>query len=144
MYLKEIYLNSEENGVAKTGAIARSLGVSSPSVTEMLGRLQENGLVAYEKHEGARLTRTGEIHARSLLQKHCRIERFLIECLGVTTGFHTEACRLEHAMSTKIADRLDRLIEVEPSCPNCYDSINHYCSRLDVQPEDPSGADRFR
>jgi Mn-dependent DtxR family transcriptional regulator len=130
MYLKEIYLLSREGGPAKTGEIAERLGVSPPSVTARLDDLTEKGLIVHEKHGGATLTETGEVQAERLLRKHCRIERFLVEQLGVEEGFHEEACRLEHAMSDDIADSLDRFVDLPDSCPDCYDTDAQHCSRL--------------
>jgi len=132
MYLKEIYLLSRGGEYAKTGELAQRLDVSPPSVTEMFGRLEENGLLEYEKRRGAVLTDNGESRAREILRKHCRIERFLVEHLGVEEGFHEEACRLEHVMSDKVASRLDRYVELEDDCPDCYDPDRQHCSKLDV------------
>ena len=130
MYLKEIYLLSQDGEYAKTGELAERLDVSPPSVTEMFGRLEADGLLEYEKRRGAVLTDDGEARARRLLRKHCRIERFLVEHLGVEEGFHEEACRLEHAMSDDIADSLDRFVDLPESCPDCYDTDAQHCSRL--------------
>ena len=130
MYLKEIYLLSRDGEPAKTGAIADRLGVSPPSVTDRLNHLTEQGLVTYEKHRGADLTDPGEEQAIRLLRKHCRIERFLVQHLEVTEGFHEEACRLEHAISDDIAERLDRFVDLPESCPDCYDVEAQHCSRL--------------
>lgn len=135
MYLKEIYLLSRDGSTAKTGAIADRLAISSPSVTEMLERLQQDNLLEYEKHRGARLTAHGEERARSLLRKHCLIERFLIEWLDVEEGFHDEACRMEHAMSDAIATRFSALIDQESDCPDCYDPARRYCARLSSPPD---------
>ena len=132
MYLKEIYLLSRGGDPAKTGELADRLDVSPPSVTEMFGRLQEADLLEYEKRRGAVLTDEGEERAERLLRKHCRIERFLVSCLDVEEGFHEEACRLEHVMSDDVADRLDRYVELEAECPDCYDAEAQHCSKLDV------------
>lgn len=130
MYLKEIYLLSREGQPAKTGDIADRLGVSPPSVTDRLAHLTDMGLVTYEKHGGASLTDAGTTQAERLLRKHCRIERFLVQQLDVETGFHDEACRLEHAMGDEIADRLDRFVDLPDECPDCYDLEAQHCSRL--------------
>ncbi|MDR5672431.1 Mn-dependent transcriptional regulator (DtxR family) [Halalkaliarchaeum sp. AArc-CO] len=130
MYLKEIYLLSRDGEPAKTGLLADSLGVSPPSVTEMVDRLAEQGLATHEKHRGTRLTETGTREAERVLRKHCRIERFLVEQLGKTTGFHEEACRLEHAMSDDVARALDRFVDLPDECPDCYDREADRCSRL--------------
>ncbi|MFW6018608.1 MAG: metal-dependent transcriptional regulator [Halapricum sp.] len=132
MYLKEIYLLSRDGEYAKTGELADRLDVSPPSVTEMFGRLEADGLLEYEKRRGAVLTGEGESRARRLLRKHCRIERFLVEHLGVEEGFHEEACRLEHVMSDEVADRLERYVDLEDDCPDCYDPDRQHCSKLDV------------
>ncbi|MFW5924104.1 MAG: metal-dependent transcriptional regulator [Halanaeroarchaeum sp.] len=130
MYLKEIYLLTRDGGTAKTGAIADALGVSPPSVTDRLGHLEERNLVEHQKRRGTTLTEAGAEAARKILRKHCRIERFLVEHLDVTDGFHDEACRLEHAMSDDIARRLDTYVELPPECPDCYDAEAQHCSRL--------------
>ena len=135
MYLKEIYLLSRDGDPARTGAIADRLDVSPPSVTQMLSRLQEQELLEYEKRRGAILTDTGEDRARKLLSKHCLIERFLVEGLGVTEGFHDEACRLEHALSDDVAQRLTRYVDLPEECPDCYDLEAKHCRRLDVESE---------
>ncbi|MGA9403159.1 metal-dependent transcriptional regulator, partial [Haladaptatus sp.] len=52
-YLKAIYLVQRINdGPAATGALADQLGVSPASVNEMVGKLQERGLVEHEKYRG--------------------------------------------------------------------------------------------
>ncbi|ERJ05239.1 Iron-dependent repressor protein [Halorhabdus tiamatea SARL4B] len=135
MYLKEIYLLSRDGDPARTGAIADRLDVSPPSVTQMLSRLQDQGLLEYKKRRGAELTEEGTEQARDLLAKHCLIERFLVEGLDVTEGFHDEACRLEHALSDDVATRLTRYVERRPECPDCYDPEAKHCRHLDVENE---------
>ena len=130
MYLKEIYLLSREGDPARTGEIADRLAVSPPSVTQMLSRLEAEGLLEYEKRRGASLTEDGEQRARDLLAKHCLIERFLVEGLDVREGFHEEACRLEHALSDDVAERLTRYVERRPECPDCYDADAKHCEHL--------------
>ncbi|MFB6202027.1 MAG: metal-dependent transcriptional regulator [Halorhabdus sp.] len=130
MYLKEIYLLSRDGGPARTGAIADRLDVSPPSVTQMLSRLQDEGLLEYQKRRGASLTADGTEQARDLLAKHCLIERFLVDGLGVTEGFHEEACRLEHALSDDVAARLTRYVQRREACPDCYDAEAKHCRHL--------------
>lgn len=130
MYLKEIYLLTEGGTPASTGDLADRLDVSAPSVSEKLGTLEDEGLVEREKYRGAELTVGGEAAARELLRKHCLIERFLVEFLGVDEGFHEEACRIEHAMSDAVAERLADVVEREPECPTCYDADAQHCGEL--------------
>lgn len=130
MYLKEIHLLSRDGDPARTGEIADRLAVSPPSVTQMLSRLEDDGLLEYEKRRGASLTDEGERRATDLLAKHCLIERFLVEGLDVTEGFHEEACRLEHALSDDVAARLTRYVERREECPDCYDADAQHCAFL--------------
>lgn len=130
MYLKEIHLLSRDGSPAKTGKIAERLGVSPPSVTEMLANLEDEGLVEYEKYRGAVLTEDGSRRAEDLLQKHCLIERFLVTFLGVEEDFHEEACRIEHVMSDEVAGELSDIVDQEPECPSCYDPGMQHCGLL--------------
>jgi DtxR family Mn-dependent transcriptional regulator len=132
MYLKEIYLLSQDGEPARTGAIADRLAVSPPSVTQMLSRLQDEGLLEYEKRRGATLTDAGERQAADLLAKHCLIERFLVDGLDVTEGFHEEACELEHALSDDVAARLTRYVDRREECPDCYDADAKHCKHLNA------------
>ncbi len=135
MYLKVILLLSgPDQEVAKTGDISKELGVSPAAVTEMLERLQRDGLVNHEKYRGTRLTEGGRARAREILRKHCIVERFLVDTLDMREGteYHDQACKLEHVISDELARRLDRLSKARPECPDCYDLTKHHCSKLAV------------
>ena len=87
------------------------LSVSSASVTNMFGRLQEMGLVGYERYRGASLTRRGLMEALRLVRRHRLIETFLLEHLGYSwQDVHEEAERLEHAVSDRFTARLAELL----------------------------------
>src|ERR671917_996552 len=105
-YLKAIWEISRSGG-ASTKEVANRLSVSSASVTNMFGRLQEMGLVRYERYRGASLTRRGLVEALRLVRRHRLIETFLLEHLGYSwQDVHEEAERLEHAVSDKFTERL--------------------------------------
>src|SRR5215218_11196123 len=105
-YLKAIWELSGE-GTASTKEIADRLSISSASVTSMLGRLRERGLVDYERYHGASLTEAGREEALRLLRRHRLIETFLLEHLGYSwQEVHDEAERLEHAVSDGFTERL--------------------------------------
>ena len=132
MYLKSIFLlGMEAAGRAKTGDISKDLHVSPSSVTEMLDKLQKEGLVRHAKYQGATLTRKGGAYARRILRKHCVLERFMVTALGYAEGtFHEEACRMEHVVSDETERRLRKLVGQPRTCPDCYDLRRHFCSRL--------------
>lgn len=105
-YLKVIWLNTREGSVA-TSTIAASLGVSDASVSGMLGKLSDLGLVSHTRYHGAQLTASGEQAALGLLRRHRLIETFLIEYLGYGWDeVHGEAEALEHTVSDRFTERL--------------------------------------
>ena len=110
-YLKAIW-ELTGAGAASTKEVAGRLSVSPASVTEMFGRLQEMGLVEYERYHGASLTRRGRSEALRLVRRHRLIETFLMEHLGYSwQDVHEEAERLEHAVSDEFTERLAEMLE---------------------------------
>lgn len=101
----------ERSGTASTNEISTRLSVAPASVTNMLKRLQEMGLVEYERYRGASLTRRGLVEALRLVRRHRLIETFLMEHLGYSwQDVHEEAERLEHAVSDEFTERLAELL----------------------------------
>ncbi len=110
-YLKAIW-EIGGSGAASTSDVATRLLVSSASVTNMFGRLQEMGLVRYERYRGASLTRRGRGEALRLVRRHRLIETFLLEHLGYSwQDVHEEAERLEHVVSDEFTERLAEFLE---------------------------------
>jgi len=106
-YLKAIYKASRGDGAASTSAVADALGVSAASVSGMLRRLSERGLIQYERYYGARLTGDGRAAALDTIRRHRILESFLVEVLGYSwDSVHEEAERLEHAASEELVDRM--------------------------------------
>ncbi|WP_435153882.1 metal-dependent transcriptional regulator [Haladaptatus sp. DFWS20] len=129
-YLKAIYLVQRiEDGPAATGVLANQLGVSPASVNEMVGKLQERGLVEHEKYRGATLTEDGEKRASDALQTYCILERFLANVLEVDE-FRMEAKQLESVIDETVAERLDTIIDREPQCPDCFHAEEDMCAYL--------------
>ena len=109
-YLKAIW--TVANGKpASTNAVAEVLGVSSASVSAMLGRLHDSGLIRYERYRGVRLTERGEREALRLMRRHRLLETFMIEHLGYTWDeVHDEAEAIEHVISDRYTERLAALL----------------------------------
>jgi DtxR family transcriptional regulator, Mn-dependent transcriptional regulator len=105
-YVKAIW-EVAGSGVASTKVVAERLSIAPPSVTNMFARLQEMGLVEYERYRGASLTQRGRKEALRLVRRHRLIETFLLEHLGYSwQEVHEEAERLEHAVSDGFTERL--------------------------------------
>src|SRR5215213_6434850 len=111
-YLKAVWeLAVDAEGAASTKSVAARLSVSPASVTNMFARLQEMGLVRYERYRGATLTEGGRKEALRLVRRHRLIETFLLEHLGYDwQDVHDEAERLEHAVSDGFTEHLAELL----------------------------------
>lgn len=105
-YLKAVWSLSRD-GPATTNAIAGHLGFSPASVSGMLVRLDEGGLVRHTRYRGAELTERGRREALRLLRRHRLVETFMIRELGYGWDeVHDEAEAIEHAISDRFAERL--------------------------------------
>lgn len=111
-YLKAIYhLQGQGEDRVKTNGLAAELDISHSSVTSMLKSLADDGLVDYEPYRGARLTEKGINSALDVVRNHRLIEIFLVKTLDFDWDeVHEEAERLEHAMSDKLARRIDEFL----------------------------------
>jgi len=108
-YLKTIYELVSEGGEASTTTIAARRGIAPPSVTGMLQRLAASKppLVVYRKGQDVSLTEEGERRALEVIRHHRLIETFLVEELGYSwDNVHEEACRLDHAISEDLEERI--------------------------------------
>jgi DtxR family Mn-dependent transcriptional regulator len=106
-YLKAIYDIELAGGAAATNDIAVRLEIAPASVSGMVRRLADQGLLAYERYRGVRLTSAGRRAALRTLRRHRVIEAYLVRALGFTwDGVHEEAERLEHAASDALIDRM--------------------------------------
>lgn len=97
---------------ASTKEIAESLGVSLPTVSEKIVRLAEQGYLDHRWRKGVALTEEGRLVALSVLRRHRLIETFLVKVLGYSIDeVDEEARRLEHAVSDRLTDAIDSLLQ---------------------------------
>jgi DtxR family Mn-dependent transcriptional regulator len=105
-YLKAIYALSSD-APASTTQIAERLELAPASVSGMIRRLSEQGLLDHEPYRGVLLTDAGRQVALRMLRRHRLIESYLVQFLGYRwDDVHAEAERLEHAVSDALADRM--------------------------------------
>jgi DtxR family Mn-dependent transcriptional regulator len=106
-YLKAIYRLSPAGQPASTSQIASLLELSPPSVSGMVKRLSEQGLLEHVPYKGVQLTAEGRRAALRMLRRHRLIEAYLVEFLGYSWDtVHEEAERLEHAVSDLLVERM--------------------------------------
>jgi DtxR family Mn-dependent transcriptional regulator len=106
-YLKAIYRLSPHGRTASTSEIAQRLELSPASVSGMVKRLSEQGLLEHVPYKGVQLTADGRRAALRMLRRHRLIEAYLVAFLGYTWDtVHDEAERLEHAVSDALVERM--------------------------------------
>ncbi len=118
-YLQAIYTLADESGHVVSARLAEFLGFSAPAVSEMVHRLERDGLVSLDAHKEVHLTTAGKTQADSVVRRHRLAERFLVEVLGFEWWkTHEEAERLEHAMSPEMEERMVRVLGDPQTCPH--------------------------
>lgn len=107
-YAKAIYaLSRRSDGPVGTSALARRLGVSPGTVTAMLKRMDDLGLVEHRPYHGVALTAAGERVALEVIRHHRLIEAYLADALGMPWDrVHAEAEVLEHYISEELEERI--------------------------------------
>jgi DtxR family Mn-dependent transcriptional regulator len=117
-FLKAVYALQQSEERVSTNALADSLAISAPSVTDMARRMADAGFVDYEKYRGVRLTQPGEDIALRVIRRHRLIELYLVKELGYELQeVHTEAEALEHAVSDRFIEAIARKLgnpELDP------------------------------
>jgi DtxR family Mn-dependent transcriptional regulator len=117
-YLKALYQLHGDQRPVPTRELAQRLGISSPSVSEMVTRLSSQGLVEHDRYRGQQLTREGRKVALELVRHHRLLEMFLVQVLGYSWDeVHDEAERLEHVISERMEQRIFELLgrpELDP------------------------------
>jgi len=117
-YLKAIYVLQADIGLARTGALARRLGITAGSVTEMVKRMAAMSppLLVYRQHHGVSLSVDGKQAAMAVIRRHRLLETFLHQTLGLGwEAVHEEAEALEHHLSERLVQSIDRHLN-HPRC----------------------------
>jgi len=111
-YIESIIILSETNRVVRVRDIAKHLNIKMPSVTAALNKLNERGLVHYEKYGFVELTEEGTRIGRAVYRKHSFLKNFFHDVLRMgRASSDKEACRLEHHLSPEACTQIYRLVE---------------------------------
>ena len=120
-YVKAIFQLCHASGEssAATGQIAAALGVSPGTVTSMLKTLADSELASYPPYEGVTLPPAGRGLALRVLRRHRLIEQFLSTTLDMPWDeVHEEAEHMEHAVSDRLVDRIDKFLNYPTNDPH--------------------------
>ncbi len=118
-YLKAIYENNGVDAYVPNKILANTLNVSPASVTEMVEKLQADGLLDYKPYTGAKLTETGRNHTIQVIRNHRIIETFLFEKLGYSLlDLHRLSEEMEHIKDTVFFSKLYHFLGEPKTCPH--------------------------
>ncbi len=111
MYLRTV-LELEEEGIpALRARLSERLGLSAPSISEGVTRLEEQGLLRLAADRTVELTEKGRAKATHVMRKHRLAERLLADVIGLDPRYiHEEACRWEHVISDRVEEKLAELL----------------------------------
>jgi Mn-dependent DtxR family transcriptional regulator len=111
-YLETIYELVQHKGYATLADIAEYLNVQPPSVTTMMRRLDESGLLNYEKYRGIQLTEKGMEIAKIIHDRHSILSEFL-KMIGVSEKIANEdAESMEHHLHPQTMHKLTELMRI--------------------------------
>jgi Mn-dependent DtxR family transcriptional regulator len=125
-YLEVIYELIESKGYARTVEIGQLLHVATPSVTKMVQRMHDQGLVLYERYRGVVLTPRGASVARGVRRRHGVVSA-LLQRLGVDeAAAHRATEGIEHHLDAATLRRIAEFVEFIEAHPDWW---GHYHSR---------------
>ena len=110
-YLRAVYEIIEKKGYARVKDISRELEVKPPTVVEMMRKLQNDGLVIYEKYGGITLTSRGKEIAEAVKRRHDTFKRFLEIILVPEDIALKDAHVLEHRLDPKTILQFTRFVD---------------------------------
>jgi len=118
-YIKAIYRLEREGEKVTTSALAGQLQLADASITDMIKKLSEKGLIHYERYQGVGLTARGKRVALKIVRRHRLWEMYLVKFLGFSWDqVHDEAERLEHVTSDELEQRLDNALDFPTTDPH--------------------------
>ena len=117
-YLEAIFHISAEKQAARAKDIAERLKVNKSSVTGALRSLSEKGYVNYAPYDIITLTADGQVVAKDVVRRHEALKDFFVKILLIDDAEAEKAsCKVEHAISEKILDRIINFVEFMEICP---------------------------
>lgn len=118
-YLKAIYENNGIHEFVANKTLSAHLGVSPASVTEMVEKLQNDGLIEYKPYTGVKLTQDGLNQTVLIIRNHRIIETFLYEKLGYSLhDLHHLSEELEHVKDSVFFSKLYEFLGEPETCPH--------------------------
>jgi DtxR family Mn-dependent transcriptional regulator len=116
-HLQAVYTLDDDGAQVIAARMAEFLNISPASVSEMVHRLEREGLLAVDDHKSVRLTADGRRIAERIARRHRLAERLLVDVLGYAWWkTHEEAERIEHAMTDEMEERIAKVLGNPQTC----------------------------
>ena len=137
MYLKTLYefYVKEPQQPIRNSRIAKEMGVSQASSSEMIQSLAGKGILYHIPYRGATLTEEGLAAAARIKRRECLMEVFLVKMIDYQGDIQSAAWRLEHALTDDLEVAIDRLLGYPEKTPS--GEIIPSISRV-IEPHAPS------
>ena len=117
-YCECIFELHEDNLDVIQARVADRLSVSRPSVSEMIKRMEAEGLIRLRGTKIV-LTDDGNVLATKVVRRHRIAERFLTDILGLSWATaHHEAGKWEHVLSAEVEEAMNRVMNNPTTCPH--------------------------
>jgi DtxR family transcriptional regulator, manganese transport regulator len=124
-YLERILDLINTKGYARVADIAQGLKISQASVTNMVQRLDAEGLLKYEKYRGLVLTTAGETLARNIMRRHQLLTDFLRMLEIEEEVVYHDVEGMEHHISPQTVNAIEALMEALRDNPVILSRIKH-------------------
>lgn len=137
MYLKSIYEISDGAEPVAVSLLAKRMGVSPVSATEMVKRLEAGNLIIHTPYKGVVLTEIGRKRALIVIRRQRLWGRFLADHLQITwSQVYDLSCRLEHATDAAVTEALAVFLGHPTVCPHGH-QIPDASGNIDIPPAFP-------
>ena len=124
-YVEMIYRINLRNKNVQMKDVANELNIKPASVTKMVKKLNEKGILEYKKYDYIKLTQAGYKLGETLLKRHNTIYRFL-QILGLEHNIHEETEKMEHTISYDTLEKMSTLIDFFSKYEEIYSSLRDF------------------
>jgi DtxR family Mn-dependent transcriptional regulator len=125
-YMEAILNIADQKGYARTKDIASVLNITSPSVVEMIKKLDKMEFINYRKYEGVTLTHRGREIAASVRERHEIIKSFL-KIIHIPNDIaNKDACTMEHHLDPETIKQIKKLVSFVKDAPDNPKWLEHF------------------
>ena len=123
-YLEFTWGLVQAKGYARVTDLAEKLGISTASVSKMVRRLHNEGLLTYERYRGFSLTQRGREQGQLLYERHRTLEKFFTHLvIGTPEKVYRLVEGIEHHLDADVMHRIESLVDYIQEYPEWWSSF---------------------